>query len=174
MSRSPAPPQTFAEVRERIARGYKGDEVPLAAYVGLMGSYTAIFGALFWLATRGGRALRKPSGGDLAYLTIGAYKLSRVVTMSFIGSPIRAPFTTRGESKKGGEVQDEARGQGLQRAIGNLVTCPFCFNVWSTTLFAFGYTLLPRVTTQAARILTMAAAGDVLHHGYRTLREKSE
>jgi hypothetical protein len=166
--------QSVKAVADDVTDGYEASEVPLGSYVALMGAYSLFFGSLFVIATRRQRELRKPSGSDLAFLTIGAYKLSRIVTMSFIGSPLRAPFAKRGQSLKGGEVQDQSRGQGLQKAVGNLVTCPFCFNVWSTTLFSFGYTFAPRLTVQAARILSMAAAGDVLHHGYRTLREKSE
>ena len=173
MPNAPVPDQIQNTV-EKVTAGYDAEEVPLLAYGALMGAYSIFFGSLFLVATRRNRPLRQPSGSDLAFLTLGAYKLARIVTMSFIGSPLRAPFAERGRSLKGGEVQDRSRGAGLQKAVGNLVTCPFCFNVWSTTLFAFGYTIAPRVTAQAARILSMAAAGDVLHHGYRTLREKSE
>lgn len=153
---------------------YGAKDQPIGSYIKLIGSYSLFFGSMFLLATRKGRPLREPRGRDLALLTIASYKLSRIITMSFIGSPIRAPFAKRGESLKGGEVQDEARGEGLQRAVGNLVTCPFCFNVWSTTLFVFGYSLLPRVTKQLSYILTIAAGGDVLHHSYRSLREVSK
>lgn len=155
-------------------KDYGAVDQPVGSYVKLIGSYSLFFGTLFLLATRNGRPLRKPNGRQLTLLTIASYKLSRIVTMSFIGSPIRAPFAKRGQSLKGGEVQDEARGEGIQKAIGNLVTCPFCFNVWSTTLFVFGFSIVPRITQQLSTILTIAAGGDILHHGYRSLREVSK
>ena len=167
-------PRPLKQKLDAMGEDYEAENVPLAAYAALMGTYAAVFGGLFLIATRGGRRPKSPRAVDLAYLTLGAYKLSRIVTMSFIGSPLRAPFTTRGKSLKGGEVQDQSRGEGLRKAVGNLLTCPFCFNVWSNTLFLFGFSIVPRLTLQAARILSMAAMGDVLHHGYRTLREKSE
>jgi hypothetical protein len=70
-------------------------------------------------------------------------------------------------------VQDESKGTGLQKAIGNMLTCPFCFNVWSATTLLFGYRLAPRLTTHVAEVLTVAAVGDVLDFGYRNLRETS-
>lgn len=154
-------------------RDYCDENIPLAAYAKLMGIYSLAFTGLYFYSTRGGRTLSKPRGLDLALLSIASYKFARVITMSFIASPIRAPFTTRGPGLKGGEVQDEARGEGLQRAVGSLLTCPFCFSVWSSTLFTFGYTLAPQATRQASYILSLAAVGDVLHLGYRNVREVS-
>ena len=173
MTNTPPRP-ALTEPVEDVRENYDAADVPLGSYLGLMGIYTLAFGTLFVVATRGGRKIRQPGPADLAFLTVAAYKLSRIVTMSFVASPLRAPFAKRGRGLKGGEVQDQSRGEGLQKAVGNLLTCPFCFNVWSQTFFLFGYSLLPRLTPHLARILTMAAAGDVLHHGYRTLREKSE
>lgn len=139
-----------------------------------MGSYAAVFGGLYFLTSKKQTEAKSPRGFDLALIAVASYKLSRVVTMSFIGAPIRAPFTERGESLKGGEIQDESRGTGLQKAVGNLLTCPFCFNVWSTTALSFGYRLAPRLTLQAAEILSVAAMGDVLNFAFRNMREKSE
>ena len=163
-----------SEICEEIKEGYQApEEVPVFAYAALMGAYALTFAGLYHLATKDGRKLEKPKGLDLALLTIASYKLSRVVTMSFIGTPVRAAFAKRGKSLKGGEVQDEARGEGIQRAVGNLVTCPFCFSVWSTTFFMFGYTIAKQATTQAAYVMSVAAAGDFLHLGYRNIREAS-
>jgi hypothetical protein len=152
---------------------YAEQPLPLGGYLTLMGVYAAAFTGLMYLSTHNGRVLRQPRGLDLALIAIGSYKFSRIVTMSFIFSPIRAPFTTRGKSLHAGEVQDVARGEGLQRAIGSLLTCPFCFSMWSTTAFAFGYTLAPRTTRQAASILSIAAADDFLHLAFRNFREAS-
>ncbi len=156
-----------------MTEDYSSEDVPLGSYAVLMGSYAAVFGGLYFLSTKLRDKPQPPRGADLALIAVASYKLSRVVTMSFIGAPIRAPFTERGESLKGGEIQDESRGHGLQKAVGNLLTCPFCFNVWATTAFSFGYRFAPRVTLQAAEILTIAAIGDVLHFGFRNMREKS-
>ena len=164
---------TIQTLAHEIEGGYGARDIPVFSYAALMGVYAATFATLAYVATRNGRKLAKPTGLDLALLTVASCKLSRIVTMSFIGAPVRAPFTHRGKSLRGGEVQDQSRGEGLQKAVGNLLTCPFCFSVWSTTSFMFGYTLAPTVTMQAAYILSIAAADDLLHYGYRNLREAS-
>ncbi|RYZ82810.1 MAG: DUF1360 domain-containing protein [Proteobacteria bacterium] len=156
------------------AQDYSKKPIPLAAYSELMAIYALSFTALYHLATRDGKELRRPRGLDLALLSLASYKFARVITMSFIASPLRAPFTHRGPGLKGGEVQDEPRGEGLQRAIGSLLTCPFCFSVWSSTAFTFGYTFSPQATRQVAYILSLAAVGDILHLGFRNARELSE
>ena len=155
----------------KSVKAYADKDVPLAGYLTLMATYAAVFGSLSYLSHKNKKTFVRPKGGDLVVLTIASYKISRVVTMSFIGSPLRAPFTKRGKSLPGGEVQDESRGEGLQRAVGNLLTCPFCFSVWSSTIVTFGYIFAPRATLQAAYILSMAAADDVLNTSWRALRE---
>lgn len=165
--------EPIQKVVKEIETGYEAGEVPLGSYLLLMGAYSLFFAGMYKLATKDRPHLEKPKGMDLALLTIASYKFSRVITMSFIGSAVRAPFTKRGQSLRAGEVQDQARGSGLQRAIGSMLTCPFCFNVWSTTLFTFGYTIHKRLTTQVAYVLSIAAAGDFLHLGYRNVRELS-
>lgn len=156
-----------------VFRPYSDHDIPLDAYAGLIATYALLFSGLFWISTRRDRDLARPQGLDLALLAIASYKFARIVTMSFIASPLRAPFTVRGKSLKAGEVQDRARGHGLQRAIGNLLTCPFCFEVWSSTFFMFGFSIAPRAFRQLSYILSMAAVGDVLHLGYRDIRELS-
>ena len=161
------------QIAKTVSEPYDAEDVPLPAYVALMCTYAAGF-ILLQRAAAKRETSDQISLSEFSLLTLASYKLSRIVTMSFIASPLRAPFTTRGKSLKGGEVQDEARGEGFQKAIGNLVTCPFCFNVWSTTAFVFGHAFLPKLTTRLAQVLSIAALADVFHHGYRTLRERAE
>lgn len=155
-------------------RPYSSNEIPVQSYATLMGVYATVFYTLNRLSKNLPDSREPISAPRLALLTIASYKLSRIITMSFIASPIRAPFTRRGISLPAGEVQDIAKGQGLQKAIGNLLTCPFCFSVWSSTLFVFGNSFFPRATLKIAQILSIAAFDDLLHLGFRNLREKSE
>jgi len=38
-----------------------------------------------------------------------------------------------------GEVEERAKGRGLRRAIGELLTCPFCLGTWIASGFIYGY-----------------------------------
>lgn len=159
-------------------KNYGDESVPLGSYMALVAAYGAVSVSLFALE----KVLAKDQETHETPLTlpqffllaIGSYKFSRVVTMSFIGSPIRAPFTTRGESLAGGEVQDHARGEGIQKAIGSLLTCPFCFNVWGASTLFYASRFLPQLTMRVATILSLAAVGDVFHLLYRDLRQTAE
>jgi hypothetical protein len=85
--------------------------------------------AAFVLAQRrSGRPLpERIPPGDLALLSIAAYKLSPLIAKDRITGFARAPFTRfKGESDRPGEVSEEPRGEGLRRAIGELLVCPYC------------------------------------------------
>ena len=153
---------------------YTKEPIPLGGYITLMSVYGLTLIGLTALDRKRNAAPAEIKPLPLLMAAMGSYKFARIVTMSFIGSPIRAPFAKRGESLAGGEVQDEARGEGLQKAIGSLLTCPFCFNVWSATGFFFGMRFFPRLTQNLSHILATAALGDVLHLGYRNVRETVE
>ncbi len=161
-----------AKLIKKIETAYDAEDVPLPSYATLLAAYAAIFTLLHLLTRSRETDPKKLKAIELAYLTIGSYKLSRVITMSFIASFLRAPFTTRGKSLKGGEVQDVARGEGLQKAIGNMLTCPFCFNVWASTFFIFGHRLAPQMAIRFAQVLAVSAVSDALHLSYQKLREK--
>ena len=75
---------------------------------------------------------------DLALFALATQKLSRVITKDKVTSAFRAPFTEV-EGKGGpGEVEERAKGHGLRRAIGELLTCPFCLGTWIASGFIYG------------------------------------
>ena len=51
----------------------------------------------------------------------------------------------------------------MQRAIGDLLTCPFCIGVWIATPMWFGMLLAPRLTRFVAGILATITGADFLH-----------
>jgi uncharacterized protein DUF1360 len=65
------------------------------------------------------------------------------------------------------------RGTGLRKAVGALITCPFCLAVWVATAFVFGLVLAPRATRLAASVLVAVTGADVLHLAYAALEEKA-
>jgi hypothetical protein len=101
--------------------------------------------------------------GDLALLSVGTYKLSRLVTKDRIMSFARAPFTRlQGESDRPGEVVEEPRGHGVQHAVGELLTCPYCLSQWIGTAFLLTYLREPRLARTVAAAFTIVAGSDLL------------
>src|SRR5438067_1686181 len=116
----------------RVIRDYRpsAPETPLAGYATLIGIFTAALGATLALATRRRAAWRGWSATDLALAGVATHELSHIATRDWVTSPLRAPFTRYVKNEGGGEVKEQARGRGLQRAVGDLVTCPYCSAPW--------------------------------------------
>ena len=113
---------------------------------------------------RSGRELpgRVPAG-DLVLLSIGTYKLSRLIAKDRIMSFARATFTRfQAESERPGEVSEEPRGEGLQHAIGELLVCPYCLGQWIGTAFLITYLREPRLARTIASAFAIVAGSDLL------------
>jgi len=54
------------------------------------------------------------------------------------------------------------RGHGAQKAVGELITCPFCTGVWVATGLTAGLVFLPRVTRLATGTFAALAGADML------------
>ena len=149
-----------------------GDRGLLGGYALLVTTYGV--GMLAFLRWADHRGLLPDEGlpwGDLALLAVGTHKASRIVTKDFVTAPLRAPFTRQVEpavERTGlhGEVIEEARGEGLQRALGDLLTCEFCFGPWATGALLATFVLDRRVGRLLSGVLTASAVSDFLHLAY--------
>jgi Protein of unknown function (DUF1360) len=143
-------------------------ERPLAGYAALIGSFVTIaagFGA--WLRASGRELPERMPPGDLALITVATHKASRLVAKDRVTSSVRAPFT-RFEGDPGlGEDSEEARGSGLRRAIGELVTCPYCISLWIASALAAGLLVAPRATRWVASVLSAIFGSDLLQIAYK-------
>jgi hypothetical protein len=144
---------------------YRGDakDLPLQSFAGLMGAYAAFVAAGALAVRRRGRALpERPAWADVALVAVATHRLSRLIAKSPVTSPLRAPFTTFEGTCGPAELKEEVRGTGARKAVGELVTCPFCISQWLATGFTFGLVLAPRATRMAAAVLTSVTAADFL------------
>ncbi len=159
---------------EKVFAGYKGgDDMPLTSYATLMGVYPAAFTGLLLVAHASGRRLpRRIAYGDLVWLGVGTYKLSRLISSDRLTSPLRAPFTEYVEPAGASEVKEKVRGAGMQRAIGDLLTCPFCLGPWVATALTFGLVLTPRATRLIGGILAAATVSDFLNHATTAIKKR--
>jgi hypothetical protein len=157
------------EIRQKahqVQRGYAGDaDRPLAGYVAAMGAYGAFVGGLTVLGRLvGARLPRRIGAGDTVLLGAATFKASRMLAKAAITSPLRAPFTRYEEPAGEDELNESVPGKGrAEHAVGELVSCPFCLDVWVGTGLAAGLVLAPRQARLAATVLTAIGAADVLH-----------
>jgi hypothetical protein len=162
------------ETNQGLFAGYKGgEEMPLAGYATLVGVYNAALAAALLAAKQSGRDLpERTSLSDLLLLGVATHKLGRIITKDWVTSPLRAPFTEYKESVGGGEVNEKSRGEGLQRAVGDLLTCPWCIAPWVAGALAFGFVFKPRTTRFICSIFTAVTISDFLQHTYSAVKEK--
>jgi hypothetical protein len=169
MSDNPVSRLTDSESPEDLFEGYDGeDEVPLGAYATLVGVFSAIF-ALFLVVSRlMGRSLpRRVEPLDLALLGAATHKLSWLLSNASVTSFIRAPVTELEEVKSPTNLDEKPRGEGLQKALGNLLTCHFCLGMWVAAFFGYGFVLFPRATRFVAGVFTTLTISDFLHQTYK-------
>ncbi len=159
---------------EEIVAGYRGgDETPLAGYATLVGVYNAAFAAMLLAAKNSGKEFpEKVRSADLVLMGIATHKLTRLITKDWVTAPLRAPFTEYKKSARGGEVIEKSRGQGVQRAIGDLVTCQFCAAPWVAAALGFGFLFAPRITRFVSGVFAAVAVSDYLQHAYEATKEK--
>jgi len=144
----------------KIAARYGKPDAPLAGYAALLATYgTLLVGFLGWRARTHARS---PSPGRLLLYAIATHKIARILTRDQVAAPLRAPFV-RVERRAGrGEVVERARGHGIRRAVGQLLTCPFCTGPWVAGTLLAGDAAAPQATRFVASVFAVVTGADLL------------
>lgn len=159
---------------ERLFAGYGRSEEPLLGYGALAAVYAGVFSTLLEAARRASAVPEKIAVSDVGLIGVATFRLSRLITKDKVTSGFRAPFTRFEKPVGSGEVEEDARGTGLQRAIGDMVTCPYCIGLWVATGLTFGLIFAPRPTRLLASILSAVAVSDACNHAYLRLKETTQ
>jgi hypothetical protein len=149
--------------------GQLSDERPLGSYTAIMGVFGAAFGGAL-IASRN-RLPERIAAGDLMLGSLATHKLSRLLAKDKVTQPLRAPFTENPEESGPSEVSEEAAGSGPQRAIGELLACPYCLGLWVSSAFMYGFVLAPRPTRFVASMLSALSGSDFLQLAYSKSQE---
>ncbi|TDQ00949.1 DUF1360 domain-containing protein [Labedaea rhizosphaerae] len=160
----------------QVQQAYAGsEERPLGGYLAVMGAYGGVATGLVALGkATGARLPDRWTVGDAAMLGVATFKASRLLTKDAVTSPLRAPFTKFEGPAGDGEVNESVRGTGVQHAVGELLVCPFCTNVWVGGALGAGMVFVPRLTRLATLVLTAFAAADALHLAYDKAKQSVE
>lgn len=159
-----------------LTQGYQApDGRPLGSYGVLEAVYAGGVLGFAALLRSGGRSLpERIPPQDLALLGIASYKAARTLSKEKVTSSLRSPFRRYVGDGHGSEVHEEARGSGMQRAVGELLGCPFCLSQWVATSFACGYVLAPRATRLVAGVFVTRAISDLMQYVDTAVAEKVE
>jgi Protein of unknown function (DUF1360) len=141
--------------------GYADKPIPLKSYAALATAFNIALAT--GLATTKDDLPERFSPLDLVLLGVATHKYSRLLAKDRVTSFLRAPFV-RYEGEAGpAEVSETPRGQGPQRAIGELINCPFCVGLWIASGLGVGFVAAPRVTRFLAGVGAALAVADFLH-----------
>jgi uncharacterized protein DUF1360 len=151
------------------------DEIPTRDYAALV----AIFNGLLALGLLAQKCTREPlpkrvEPQDLVLFALATQKLSRVITKDKVTAALRAPFTEVEGKGGAGELEERPRGRGLRRAIGELLTCPFCLGTWIASGFIYGFIFTPRITRTVASIFAVSGTADFLQQLYVKAQEMND
>ncbi|MER7014488.1 DUF1360 domain-containing protein [Saccharopolyspora sp. NPDC000359] len=158
---------------QRQAAEYRaGAERPLGGYLVLIAAFAAVVAAAAGAAAA---TRRTPPSGlrvfDVVLLTAATHKVSRTLTKDSVTSPLRSPFTRFAEQSGPSEVNEEVRKPDQTRhALGELLTCPFCLDLWVATGFAIGMVFAPATTRWVATTFSVLAGADFLQLYYSKLQ----
>jgi hypothetical protein len=147
-----------------VSGGQLEDERPLGSYAAIMAVFGAVFGGLL-VVTRD-RLPERIGAGDLVLGAVATHKISRLIAKDKVTQPLRAPFTENPEESAPSEVSEEAAGGGPQRAIGELLACPYCIGMWVASALLYGLALAPRLTRFVCSVFTAHAGSDFLQLAY--------
>ena len=156
----------------RIEARYGNEQAPLRDYAGLIVLFTVVVGG--FLASKKRSLPEKIALSDLLLLGLATQKMSRVITKSRVTGAVRAPFTRYEGSAGAGEVEERPRGTGLRRAIGELVSCPFCMGTWIAFAGIAGLVCHPRLTRALASIFAVGSIADFVQQGYCRIKESND
>jgi hypothetical protein len=144
------------------------DERGLGGHVAMLILYGILVTGISALSALTGRQLPgKMSTRDLLVTAVATHKLSRTLTKDAVTSPLRAPFTEHDDDGGPGEVMESPKhSKGFRGSLGELLTCPFCFDVWAITALTVGQVFAPRVTRVCVDALAALSGADFLHLAY--------
>jgi uncharacterized protein DUF1360 len=154
-------------------KGYSPHEhKPLLGYAALTAAFNGLAAAYVVQHRRSGRRWpQRFPAGDLALMAGATFKLSRLIAKDKVTSVLRSPFTRYKGDAGPSEVEEEARGTGLQLAIGELLVCPYCVGQWVAAAFVGGYARDPDATRAAAAVFALLAASDFLQQAWNAVDE---
>ena len=162
-------------LKERVSKALRrerdeyahGEDFPLGGYAIAMSVYGGSVAALAGVIRLTGTRLPAGIGPwDTLMTTVATHKLSRLIAKDPVTSPLRAPFTAYRGTSGPAELSEDVRAGGRLKAVGELVSCPFCVGMWVATGFVAGHVLMPQTTRLATTTLAALAGSDFLQLAY--------
>jgi hypothetical protein len=143
---------------------------PYEAYALIMGTFASLLAGAGALSRAVGRDPQCQTALDFLVLGAASFKAARTLSHDKVTSFVREPFV-EGEAYDGED--ERPAGTGLQRAVGELVTCSRCIGTWTAAGLTATQVIAPRFGRLLTWSLAASAANDFLQGAFVALTEKA-
>ena len=146
------------------------DRPPYGSYAALVAAYS---GGLMLAGLPARLFKRDPytnTALDLVVLSAANFKAARTISRDKVTSFVRDPFV-EGDAHEGAD--ERPAGSGMQRALGELVTCTRCIGTWTAAGLTATQVLAPRFGRVLTWSLAAGAANDFLQAAFTALTSKA-
>lgn len=106
---------------------------------------------------------------DLPALALATFALADVLAKEKVSTWLREPFVRESSDHK----PEAPEGEGVRRAVGELLTCTRCVGTWSAVALVGLRTASPPAGRTATNVLALAGANDLLQSAFRLLIERT-
>ncbi len=101
---------------------------------------------------------------DLLLLSLATYRLGRLIAFDRVTEPLRAPFARTVRDVTGAGSTVIARGSGVQRAFGQLISCPICAGTWIAAGLVMFLYYFPAETRLFLFMAAAVGGADLIHN----------
>ena len=137
-------------------------------YITLVGLFLGLLGA-FAFREKDRRQGFELSPRDLILLGLATFRGARVVAYDRVSEPFRAPVTETVTDEFDAGENVVAEGTGVQKALGELVSCPTCVGTWIAAGLVYGIRFIPGPTRLFAAILGVSGLAELFGAASETL-----
>lgn len=138
-------------------------------YIALLSLFLSLFAGFSWYK----KHRRQPitlQPFDLALLGFATYRLGRLAAYDKVTEPLRRPFTRTQPDPSGAGDTVAPRGRGVQRALGELLSCPICTGTWIAAGLVYGLNLIPEATRAFLGIMSAIGIAELLNAATEALQ----
>jgi hypothetical protein len=148
---------------------------PYGAYAAILGTFAGALAGTTAVERALGREARPARPFELVLLSAATFKAARAISRERVGSVLREPFVeTEGDPATGEVLEETPTGDGLRRAVGELVTCTRCAGTWAAAGLIATQTVAPRFGRLLTWTLAAGAANDFLQAGFAALCARAD
>jgi Protein of unknown function (DUF1360) len=165
------------ETKNRVAEAFDdyappASRPPMGSYAALTGIFGAGLLGFIAAARRNPGLPERLDAADTLLVGVGAHKLSRLIAKDKVTSFLRAPFRRYSDEAGPAELEEQTRGTGPRAAVGEMLGCPYCLDLWAATALSAGLVVAPRETRFVGGILNALTIADFMQVAYRAAQAR--